>query len=65
MAQDYRPYPFESLTSVTLKTGAQLSEHARIPKEQHINAMSDLVDSMNLDDCEEDENGWVKSANCP
>lgn len=57
MAQDYRPYPFESLTSVTLKTGAQISEHARIPKEQHINAMSDLVDSMNLDDCEEDENG--------
>lgn len=56
MAQDYRPYPFDSLTSVTLRTGAQLKEHPRLPKEQQLQAMGNLIDNMNLDE-EIDDSG--------
>ena len=59
-AEDIRQYKFPPLDKVKTVSGKVLiSEHRNLPDEKLNKAMSDYVESMNLDEFGKDEDGYV------
>ena len=54
-----RSYKFASLTNYFNVKGGRIDSHPYLPTEDHIKAMDDFVDGMDLMDAAEDENGSV------
>jgi ATP-dependent DNA helicase 2 subunit 2 len=58
-AEDVRSYQFPPLDKVLTVTGSILKEHRLLPSDDLKQAMSDFVDSMDLSNFGEDEEGYV------
>lgn len=56
-AEDHRNYSFESLDRLFNKKGNRITKHQNLPTEEMMGAMSDLVDSMDLMEADQDEEG--------
>lgn len=56
-AEDVRSYKFASLTNYFNVKGGRIESHPYLPTEEHVRAMDDFVDGMDLMDAAEDDNG--------
>lgn len=60
-AEDVRHYTFAPLDKVVTLKGKVLTKHRNLPTEEQDEAMSEYVDSMNLDNYAPDDQGYVSA----